>query len=371
MYGIPDVLRQRQEERKMSRYSKKMTEIIDSIFEGYTLNAKGKLVIKNESASKKAVESLHTLVLEKSRDLWDQLEAAEGSLADVAEEIRFEEMNTDPSSMSGAVTHAAAATDEDAAAVDAAPTGLDQASALESAQSIGDLLGSADLNLDDIFEDNFGDDNPMRHLDGDIQTNAPEGPSLPFDEDGGTPPTAGGMGYDPRNSGVSSQVVAGEEGDEMDDGGDYDELSVGMGDEGGDMGMDDMGMGDEFGDEGGDVGMSDEFGDEGGMDDMGDENGDMGFDFDLDLDGDFGDENGDLGLGDEGEEEYEEGMGHQDKSYRMEGKGDDDKDDDDDDDDDKPAFLKKGKKDDDDDDDDDKDDDDKPAFLKKKKDKDD
>ena len=67
----------------MSRYSKKMTEIIDSIFEGYTLNAKGKLVIKNESASKKAVESLHTLVLEKSRDLWDQLEAAEGSLADV------------------------------------------------------------------------------------------------------------------------------------------------------------------------------------------------------------------------------------------------------------------------------------------------
>jgi hypothetical protein len=76
----------------------------------------------------------------------------------------------------------------------------------------------------------------------------------------------------------------------------------------------------------------------------------------------------DLGLG--GEEEAEEGMGHQ--SYRMEAKGD------------KPAFLK-GKdddkdddkddkdddKDDDDKDDDDDDDDGKPAFLKKKGDKDD
>ncbi len=86
----------------MSRYNKMLTEVLDNIFEGYTLDSNGKLVVTNEAASKKAKESLHTLVLEKARELWDQLEAAEESLSSVAEEIRFEEMNTDPSSMSGA-----------------------------------------------------------------------------------------------------------------------------------------------------------------------------------------------------------------------------------------------------------------------------
>jgi len=338
----------------MSRYNKMMTEVLDAIFEGYTLDSKsGKLVVTNEAASKKAQESLHTLVLEKARELWDQLEAAEESLSSVAEEIRFEEMNTDPSSMSGAISQMASPEDDAAAAPAAAPDaglGLDAAPALESAGSISELLSTDDLNLDDIFEN-------MDQLDNHQNTSVPRGPDMPFDE------MTGGMSAG--NIGGGGMGMEGE-GDIEDGDENYDALSMGMGDEGDEMGDpvgSDDGMGDPMADDGMDDmggmdGMGDpEMGD--GMDDMG------GFDFDLDLDdpemggdlamgddgmgmepemddgmgGDIGDE---IGLGDE-EEIEAEGMGRQ--SMRMEGKGE------------KPAFLKKGDK-----------DDDKPAFLKKKKD---
>jgi hypothetical protein len=356
----------------MSRYNKMMTEVLDSIFEGYTLDSKsGKLVVTNEAASKKAQESLHSLVLEKARELWDQLEAAEDSLSSVAEEIRFEEMNTDPSSMSGAISQSAAPEDTAAPAAPDAGLGLDAAPALESAGSISELLSTDDLNLDDIFEN-------MDQLDNHQNTSVPRGPDMPFDE------MTGGMSAGNIGGGMGMEA----EGDIQDGDEDFDTLSMGMGDEGDEMG-DPMG-----GEMGGDIGGDDMMGDPemggdmggDGMDDMG------GFDFDLDLDdpemgGDLamgddgmGDEmgmepEGEMGMGDEmglgDEEEIEaEGMGRQ--SMRMEGKGK------------QPPWLKKGGKKDDDDDDDDKDDDDKddkdddddddddkPAFLKKKGDKDD
>jgi len=310
----------------MSRYNKMMTEVLENIFEGYTLDDNGKLVVSNEGATEKAQESLHQLVLEVSRELWDRLEAADDSLASVAEEIRFEELNTDPSSMSGAITQSAPA--EDAAAVDAPAE-----PALESADSISELLSADDLNLDDIFEN-------MDHMDNHQNTPAPAGPDMPFDE------MTGGMGTGSIASGVGYE----DEGGDVEDGDDdYDALSMAMGDDemGGEPEMDgdydDMGepeMGGDYDEMGGEPEMGDDY------DDMG---GDEGFDFDLDLeDPEMG---GDLAVGDEEEIDAEEGMGHQDKSYRMESKGDDDSDDDDD-------------KDDDDKDDDD-DDDDKPDFLKK------
>lgn len=311
----------------MSRYNKMMSEVLDAIFEGYTLDDGGKLVVRNEDASKKAQEHLHNLVLEKARELWDQLEAAEDSLASVAEEIRFEELNTDPSSMSGAVTHSAVAP-EDAAAVDAPPADAEAAPALESADSISELLSADDLNLDDIFEN-------MDHLDNHQNTNVPAGPDMPFDEALGE---MGGMSA----GNMAAGPMMDDEGGPMDGDDDYDALQVGMGDEadmGGDPSADEFGAEDDLEGDMGDPALN-------GDPDMGDEmNGgdDMGFDFDLDLeDPDMGD---DLG----GEEEPVEMMGG-DKSFRMESKGDDDKDDDD------------GDKDGDDDDDDD----DKPAFLKKK-----
>ena len=303
----------------MSRNSKKMTEILESVFEGYSLDDNGKLVVANEAASKKARESLHEMVLETARDLWDQLEAAEDSLSSVAEEIRFEELNTDPSSTTSDVAHAAIGA-EDAAAVDAPPAGAEAAPALESAKSIQELLGSDDLNLDDIFEN-------MDHLDSHENVSAPAGPDMPFDE----------------MMGDAHMMDSEDEGEVQDGDQDYDDLMIGMGDEGemGDEGAAfDNGGSDEMDYENGaadDMGDPEANGDEFGGD-MGDEPpmDDNGFDFDLDLEDPMGDD-----------EEMDEMGGH---SMRMESKGDDDDDKDDD------------KKDDDDKDDDD---DDKPAFLKK------
>ena len=92
----------------MSRYQTLMTEILDQIFEGHHPNKDGKLEVVNEKAAKKAEDLIHTLVLEKSRDLWDQLEAAEGSLQEIADEISFEEMHADPSSIDTSLTGASA-----------------------------------------------------------------------------------------------------------------------------------------------------------------------------------------------------------------------------------------------------------------------
>lgn len=313
----------------MSRHTKKMTAVLNAVFEAYNVDGSGKLVVVNEAASKVASEKLHELVLEKARELWDQLEAAEDSLASVAEEIRFEELNTDPSGTSGAVTHAAVAP-EDAAAADAqAPADAEAATALESAESISDLLSADDLNLDEIFEN-------LDHLDNHQNVSAPAGPDMPFDE------MQGHMMDD-----EGDDVVDGDE--------DYDNLQIGMGDDG--MGDDaaslDNGDGEFDAENGAEMDMGDpDNGDDMGMDDM--DNGDDmgGFDFELDLEAP---EDTDEMMGG-----YDEGMGHGDKSFRMEGKGD------------KPDFLDKDKdgdkkepwkkaekdaEDKDDDDDDDKDDD--------------
>ena len=313
----------------MSRYSNQMTEILDAIFEAYTVDGNNKLVVKNESASDKAKGLLHDLVLEKARDMWDRLEAAQDSLSGVAEEIRFEEMTTDPSSMSNSITHEPPAEEDPAAA---AAAELEGSPALESA-SISELLSPNDLNFDDIFEN-------MDHLDAHQNTNVPAGPDMPFDEN------MGGMNMDAPPSMSPSTSLMADEGDD-----DFQDLEVGMGGEMDDMDSEvDPGMGDdEFG---GDEMGADPMGDDGMGDDPmagGDEMGmdDGGFDFDLDIDDGMDDMEG--GMGDEfaDEEPEVEGMGHNDMSYRMESKGDDDKDDDDDDDDDKddddkPAFLKKG-----------------------------
>jgi hypothetical protein len=361
----------------MSKYQKYFETGIKNVFEGYHYDEKTKVLKRvDETAIKAAHESISQAILEMSRDIWTQLDAAEDSLREVSDEIRFEELNTDPSSLS-MTTGGSATSDE--ADVDPAVAGQQMAPEVPAFESISDLLGADDFDFEGIFEN-------MDHLDN-------KEADMPFDENlggrmrempGDSPPTAGGMGYDPRNSGISSMVKAGAGEEEYPVGGEdeYSDLEMGMDDGNGDMGMDN-GNGDEMGmDNGnGDMGMDDyDNGDEMGMDngngngdDMGfEEPGDDlgGFDFSLDLDDD------ELSL--DGEE-AEEGYGHYEgygegegRSYRMEAKGDDD------DDDGKPDFLKKkgdkkkdkddDDKDKDDDDDKDKDDDDdgKPDFLKKK-----
>ena len=130
----------------MSRYNKLIKEILDGIFEGYALDDSGKLKVVNESAAKTADSALHKLVLEKSRDLWDVLESSTESLADVAEEISFKELNTGPDSIDSPV------------ALTASEGDVEQQAQQMQEPTLENLLGSEDFNLDSIFED-------MDHLD--------------------------------------------------------------------------------------------------------------------------------------------------------------------------------------------------------------
>lgn len=289
----------------MSRYNKLIKEILDGIFEGYKLDETGKLKVVSESAAKTADSALHRLVLEKSRDLWDQLEASEDSLSDVAEEISFEELNADPSSVDMTL-HAGANTDTPELAPQEEPT-------LES------LLGSEEFSLDGIFEvldaheppmaDGGPKDEPtMMDAVGDEEEDVVDGDEDFENLDGGFDDA--GMG--------SSDMEGGEEGDEM--GMDPEGGEMDMEPEGGEMGMDpeggeafdfDLELGGEEGDLEGDL-----------------EGGEMGMDPEGGLEGEFGDENGGLEgeLGDEleglegleGEEEEPAEEGYGSKPYNME-----------------------------------------------------
>ena len=146
----------------MKKYEKLMSDILDSIFEGYSYD--GELKVINEKAARKAASSLHKLVLEKSRDLWDQLEAAEGSLADVAEEISFEELNTDPSSMDTSTGSSPAPAE--------APAPADASLSMEE-PTLESILGAdSDIDFDSIFEMRPGhmmdaEGDPSEMVDGD------------------------------------------------------------------------------------------------------------------------------------------------------------------------------------------------------------
>lgn len=92
----------------MSKYEKLAAQIVDKMFEGYSVGQDGKLVVVNEGAAKPADEAIRKMIRAKMQDRWSMLEAQDGSLADLAGEIKFEELNADPSGMAtttaGAVT---------------------------------------------------------------------------------------------------------------------------------------------------------------------------------------------------------------------------------------------------------------------------
>ena len=208
----------------MSKYQKYFETGIKNVFEGYHYDQKTKVLKRvDETAIKAAHESISQAILEMSRDIWTQLDAAEDSLREVSDEIRFEELNTDPSSLS--MTTGGSATSDEA---DLDPTaGQQMAPEVPAFESISDLLGAGDdFNFEGIFEN-------MDHLDN-------KEADMPFDENlggrmrempGDGPATAGGMGYDPRNSGISSMVKAGVgDQDPVGDEDEYSDLEMGMDD---------------------------------------------------------------------------------------------------------------------------------------------
>ena len=277
----------------MSRYNKLIKEILDGIFAGYALDEDNKLKVVDEAATKTADAALHKLVLEKSRDLWDQLEAAEGSLQDVAEEITFEELNADPSSVDMTLTtggNEPETPDVDAAAMGAEPT-------------LENLLGSDDFNFNSVFEVLDANEPPM--ADGGPK-DEPTMMEQPGDEE-------------------EEDVVDGDE--------DFTNLEVGMDDN--DMGSSDMEGDPELDDLNGDPELGGPEDDLNGDPELDDLNGDP----EMDLEPEGGDELGlgdefdfDLGLGDEDpngdieglapeDEEVDTDEGYGAKPYRMEDKG--------------------------------------------------
>lgn len=220
--------------------SKLVSSILDNFFEGYTLDANGKLQVVNEGAAKKASEALSKLVLEQAREWWDQLESAETSLSDIADEITFQELNADPSSAPLDVK--ASASGEPAPAAAPADAGIPGDVLPESADDLKSLFGSDDFDFKSIFEgmDNFGDEEVMMDAEGDME-----------DEE---------------------DVVDGDE--------DFNDLKMGMDDA--EMGADD----DMVSDDGDDSLGGDDLGDDFGGDDLGDD-GEMDFGDDTEtLDGD-------------------------------------------------------------------------------------
>lgn len=294
----------------MSRYNKLIKEILDGIFEGYALED-GKLKIVNEGAAKTADSALHKLVLEKSRDLWDVLESNEESLADVAEEISFMELNADPSSVDTSVP-----------VVDA--SGEEQQQVQEP--TLENLLGAEDFDLGGIFEvlgvhdGKMARGEPRMHDSDDRVTEAPgdeedveDGIEDREDMEWGGDEAGLGSSDEEGEEGVPGDLEMG--GDEM--GGDEmgDEGMMDLEPEGGEMG--DGGMTFDFdlelgGDELGDEPMGGEpMGDLEGEEPMGDLEGEEPV---GDLEGELEPEGDELGLGDE--EETEEAVGMQ-KPYRM------------------------------------------------------
>lgn len=227
--------------------------MLNSFLKGFTLDAQKKLKVLDEAEAKKAVDSLSKMILEKSRAVWDMLESAEGSLANLRDQISFEELNADPSRLvtDAPMGDSVSATGDAAAAAAGAPADMNS------------LLGEAeDFDLGRIFE-NMG---PMQ--------NAPM-----MDAEGQDDVVDGDQDFQDMRIGADD---AGMGGDDMSgDEGDLDNLDP-------DAVGDDMG---DMGDEGFDPMATDDMGgDELASDDMGGDEvslnpEDSDFDFDL-----FGDE---------------------------------------------------------------------------------
>lgn len=73
------------------------SKVVSTLMEAVTLEANGTLKVVNQKAMDTADELLGSLIVEMARDWWAQLESTEESLAGMADEISFSELNADPS----------------------------------------------------------------------------------------------------------------------------------------------------------------------------------------------------------------------------------------------------------------------------------
>jgi len=255
--------------------------MLNSFLKGFTLDGSKKLKVLDEGEAKKAVDALSKMILEKSRQYWDMLESAEGSLANLRDQISFEELNADPSRLvtDAPMGDAVSATGDAAAAAAGAPADMNS------------LLGEAeDFDLGSIFEMNM---QPTQMRGGQMMDAEGQEDVVDGDQD------FQDMRIGADDAGMGGDTMSGDEGD-------LDNLDGDM------VASDDMG---DMGDEGFDPMATDDMGgDELASDGMGGDEvslnpEDSDFDFDL-----FSDEEvsmGDDSMGDEvtverGEEEVKD-----------------------------------------------------------------
>lgn len=229
-------------------------DVISKMMESVTLDNDGQLKVLNEESMSEADDLLNQMVVETARDWWAQLESAEDSLADMADEISFNELNADPSHVGSP------ALDLDK---DEGPEGD-----MQNVDTMESLLGKDDFDLNSIFEgfrEDEDDDIGMDDGDDDFSD------LMRGDDDKGLG-DSGPMGDDGMEDdgmdaiGGNDDIDMGDDDIDMDDDdmdmGDEDEFNfdflddddgLDMDDDGLDMGDDDFSMGDD------DMGDEDEF----------------------------------------------------------------------------------------------------------------
>ena len=239
----------------------KFRDVITKIMESATLDEKGELKVLDENTMKEADAALEDIIVEAGRKWWAQLEAVEDDLGDMEDEITFDEVSADPSS------------------IDSGDIPVDDDEEFDTVESI---LGGDDFDLNSIFEDDDDDisDSPV---DGDEE----------FDDMR--------MGLDDNGIGDDGDLDVTDNDDDLDVVGDdeEDDLDLGLGDDESDLETDDdLGdddLGDDLGGDDFDLSVLDDvdgLDGEVGSDDLGDDLGDDEFsddDFAADED-EFADE---------------------------------------------------------------------------------
>lgn len=247
----------------MSNKSKFVEAMINDFMESYGLDESGKLTVVNESVAKKTDSLLSKIVLEKSVAMFDKLEEnSTEHLQGLADEISFQELNGDGSTLNTDTQLPGADQGQDQGAPAAAPQGGFDFDLPESIEAF-------DLNslfeMEDEEEEESEEEGELKEFAGDEHG---------FQDD-----------------------------EAQEDDGQFQDLDLNFDDEGGDL--DDAGLGDQgdLGAEGGDLDNPELGGD---ADEVNLDDGSDPFDFDFDLPGEDpvgldGDENQGLDGDDEDE----------------------------------------------------------------------
>jgi hypothetical protein len=281
----------------MSKKSKFVQAMLGSFWESHGMDANGKLTVINESLAKKTDDIFKKIVLEKSVAKYETYESVGDDLSSLADEISFQELNADGSSMQMDLmpSHDEPQGDDQQDSMDqmgGGIGGMDQMGAPQGGDQSLDLPEDVEMfDFNSIFEDDEEDE------EGDDEGDEEESDLKEFDDHND---------FQDLDPDMDPDHQEGDEGDEGDEFGGHDEFGGDTDEVNSDPSM--MGH-----DEDGQMGGSDE--DHVDITNgVGDEDKDGEFDFDFDLPGEKMPGEG------EGDEDQMSDFEGDDKQIPMEGK---------------------------------------------------